>query len=62
METAIVLAQAMGRTLVLPPSKRCTCSQTTRSTRTIDSISEEHPGVEVISMEEFIQREMMTGT
>jgi hypothetical protein len=70
METATALAHAMGRILVLPPEQRMYLLDkdkgsnnkfTFRKFFPFDAISEEHPAVEVISMEEFLEREVMTG-
>jgi hypothetical protein len=71
METATVLAHAMGRILVLPPEQQMYLLSNDRNKKNnrftfkdffhFDSIADEHPSVEVISMEEFIQREAMTG-
>jgi len=71
METATVLALAMGRILVLPPEqhiyllRRDPKQENNRFTFKdffhFDSIVDEHPAVEVISMEEFYNREAITG-
>lgn len=71
METATVLAHAMGRTLVLPPEQRMYLLWNDKNHKNnrftfkdffhFDSIAEEHPSVEVISMEEFMKREAITG-
>jgi hypothetical protein len=71
METAVALAHAMGRTLVLPPEQNIYLlgrEETKKSNRFtfhdffhFDSIAEEHSGVEVITMEEFLEKEVMTG-
>jgi len=71
METATVLAQAMGRILVLPPehsinllggeSKKEKNQFTFKNFFHFDSIVEEHPAIEVITMEDFFHREAMTG-
>eukprot|EP00934_Nitzschia_sp_Nitz4_P008577 Nitzschia sp. Nitz4//scaffold179_size51476//34375//36661//NITZ4_006929-RA/size51476-augustus-gene-0.1-mRNA-1//1//CDS//3329539225//8567//frame0 len=70
METATVLAHAMGRILVLPPEQNMyLLSKDKRPEKNkftfkdffhFDSIADEHPAVEVISMEEFLQREAGT--
>jgi hypothetical protein len=72
METAVTLAHAMGRTLVMPPEQGMYLlgdgqgGQKRRFTFSdffhFDSVATEHVGVEVISMEEFLQKEVMTGT
>lgn len=71
METAAVMAHAMGRILVLPPEqkmyllwddKRHNKNRFTfKDFFHFDSIAEEHPSVEVISMEEFMEREALPG-
>jgi hypothetical protein len=70
METATTLAHAMGRILVLPPEqnmyllnkdKRENNRFTFHHFFPFDAISEEHPAVEVISMDEFLQREVLSG-
>ena len=71
METATVLAQAMGRILVLPPEQGIyLLGNDNREEKNrftfkdffhFDSIATEHKAVEVISMEEFIEREGITG-
>ncbi|KAL3908072.1 MAG: hypothetical protein SGILL_008623 [Bacillariaceae sp.] len=70
METATALAHAMGRILVLPPEQNMYLLNkdsgsnnrfTFRKFFPFDAISEEHSAVEVISMEEFLDREVMTG-
>ncbi len=69
METATTLAHAMGRILVLPPEQQMyLLSNDKRNNRFtfkdffhFDSIAAEHPAVEVISMEEFMKREAITG-
>eukprot|EP00980_Cylindrotheca_fusiformis_P026620 scaffold16644_cov124-Cylindrotheca_fusiformis.AAC.1 len=71
METAVSLAYAMGRTLVLPPEQdiyllgRESEQEKNRFTFKdffhFESIEEEHQGIEVISMEEFLEQEVMTG-
>jgi hypothetical protein len=70
METATALAHAMGRILVLPPEQNMYLLNkdkeennrfTFRDFFPFDAISEEHPAVEVISMDEFLQREVLSG-
>jgi len=71
METATVLAQAMGRILVLPPeqtlwnldkeAQQGDNQFTFRDFFHFDSIAAEYPAVEIISMEEFFKREALTG-
>jgi hypothetical protein len=69
METATALAHAMGRILVLPPEQRIYLLDkdkkennqfTFHSFFHFDSIAKEHLGVDVISMEDFLQ-EVMAG-
>lgn len=75
LETVIGLAFAMGRTLVLPPENRMyllTKSQGKQGAKQRDSFSfshffhmeaihNEHVGIEIITMEEFLTREALTG-
>jgi len=71
METATALAHAMGRILVLPPEQGIYLLGRDRRKENnvftfkkffpFDAISEEHKAVEVISMEEFLEREAMAG-
>ena len=71
METAVAMAHAMGRTLVMPPEQRMYLlgkkdkhSKNTLSFEDFyhfDSVAVEHAGVEVISTEEFLEREIMSG-
>jgi GDP-fucose protein O-fucosyltransferase len=71
METATVLAQAMGRILVLPPEQDSKLLEQRRRNQKskftlddffhFDSIADEHAALEVISMEEFMRREALTG-
>lgn len=71
METAVTLAHAMGRTLVMPPVQGMYLlhegenNQKRRFTFTdffhFDSVATEHAGVHVITMEEFLEKEVMTG-
>jgi hypothetical protein len=72
METAVAMAHAMGRILVLPPSQRIYLlwndqrkekkkQFTFKDFYHFDSIASEHAAVEVIHMEEFLKREAMTG-
>ena len=71
METAVAMAHAMGRTLVMPPEQRMYLlgkkdkhSKNTLSFHDFyhfDSVAVEHAGVEVISTEEFLKREIMSG-
>ena len=72
METAVAMAHAMGRILVLPPSQQIYLlwndrRQTKKNKFSFkdffhfDSIASEHAAVEVIHMEEFLKREAMMG-
>lgn len=71
METAVAMAHAMGRTLVMPPEQRMYLlgkkDQHSKNTLSFedfyhfDSVAVEHAGVEVISTEEFLEREIMSG-
>jgi hypothetical protein len=71
METATALAHAMGRILVLPPEqnmyllgndkKKENNRFTFKKFFPFDAISEEHDAVDVITMEEFLTTEVMTG-
>jgi hypothetical protein len=71
METAVTMALAMGRTLVMPPEQgmyllhKNDKNQKNRFTFTdffhFESVANEHPGLEIISFEEFLNREVMTG-
>jgi len=71
METVVVMAHAMGRTLVLPPSQNMyLLDQGGKEHKKefgfedffhLDSINSEHEGLDIISMEEFLKREGITG-
>lgn len=71
METVVGMAHAMGRTLVLPPEQRMyLLRKDMGKQRTHFSfahffpmleISEEHKGLHVITMQEFLETEAMTG-
>jgi GDP-fucose protein O-fucosyltransferase len=71
METAVTIAHATGRTLVMPPEQgmyllhKDDKNQKNRFTFSdffhFDSLETEHVGVEVISMTEFLEREVMAG-
>ena len=70
METALVLAHSMGRTLVLPPPQRfylLNKDATQKNTFDfgdffhLDSIAVEHEGLNVITSEEFLHRFGKTG-
>jgi hypothetical protein len=70
METVVVLAHAMGRTLVLPPAQGIYLMKKDRRHNVhftfadffhLESVANEHAGLDIISMEEFLEREAMTG-
>jgi len=71
METVVVMAHAMGRVLVMPPAQGMYLLRKDRGKQTTDfsfadffhleSLSKEHAGVDIISHEEFLTREAMTG-
>ena len=71
METALVMSHAMGRTLVLPPEQRMYLidkmndgQKATFSFQDffhLDAISVEHKGFKVITMEDFLKNEGITG-
>jgi hypothetical protein len=70
METVVVLAHAMGRTLVLPPAQGIYLMKKDRRHNVhftfadffhLESLANEHAGLDIISMEEFLKREAMSG-
>ncbi len=71
METILVLAHAMGRTLVLPPKKLMYLLGNSRAQHEnefsfndffhLDAIALEHQGLNIITMEEFLKRKGVTG-
>lgn len=70
METAVALAFAMGRTLVLPFEQNIYLLRNDRKKKNrftfnhfyhFDSIAEEHTSVQVISSEEFMKDQVMNG-
>lgn len=71
METVLVMAHAMGRILVLPPEKKMyllgkdagkhKTEFTFNDFFHLDSIAVEHEGFNVITTEEFLEREGVTG-
>jgi len=64
METVLTMAMAMGRVLVLPPTQRMyLLGQTTFNFADffpLQELAEEHPGLEIITMEQFLQETMGT--
>jgi hypothetical protein len=64
METAVTMALAMGRILVMPPEQSMH-QQTVTFAFTdffnFESVAEEHQGLIIMSFEEFLEREVMTG-
>eukprot|EP00986_Skeletonema_menzelii_P005115 scaffold1811_cov145-Skeletonema_menzelii.AAC.6 len=71
METMIVMAHAMSRTLVMPPSQGMYLLRKDRGKQRVhfsfddfyhlEQVGYEHAGLHVISMEEFLLTEAMTG-
>jgi len=71
MESTIALAVAMGRTLVMPPQKKMYLLGQGRSGQQkhfsfadffpIQELADEHVGLNIISMEEYLQRIALTG-
>jgi hypothetical protein len=71
METIVVMAHAMGRTLVLPPSQSVYLLQKDKKKQRVhfsfadfyhmEQIGYEHAGLDIISTEEFLLTEAMTG-
>lgn len=71
MESAVTLAHAMGRTLVMPPAQGMYLLQKNDNKQKnqfsfadffhFESVAAEHTGVEIISFEKFLKREIMTG-
>ncbi|KAL7532702.1 hypothetical protein ACHAXR_006532 [Thalassiosira sp. AJA248-18] len=71
METIIVMSHAMGRTLVLPPSQGIYLLRKDRDKQRVhfsfedfyhmEQVGYEHEGLDIISMEEFLKAEAMTG-
>jgi hypothetical protein len=59
METVLVMAIATGRVLVLPPSQQMyllgSKSVSFAEFFPLESIAKEHPGLEILSMQEFLQ-------
>lgn len=68
METVVAMAHAMGRTLVLPPEQRLLFPDLGEKAKFtfgdffhFDSVAHEHVGIDVISFDEFLRREALTG-
>lgn len=71
METMIVMAHSMSRTLVMPPSQGMYLLRKDRGKQRVhfsfddfyhlEQVGYEHAGLHVISMEEFLKTEAMTG-
>ncbi len=70
METVLVFAHAMGRTLVLPPEKKMYLLGKGKAHENqfsfndffhLDAIAMEHEGLNIITMEEFLKRKGVTG-
>jgi len=64
METVIALAHAMGRTLVLPPDREIWAMNQGKEQKKsfsfdefyhLESLAIEHPGLDIITMEEFLE-------
>jgi len=68
-ETAVVMSHAMGRTLVIPTEQRMRHEVEGENRNVfgfhdffhLDAISEEHEGIKIITMEEFLERVGITG-
>jgi hypothetical protein len=71
LETIVVMAHAMGRTLVMPPSQNHYLLRKDREKQRthfsfndfyhFEQIGFEHAGLEIITMEDFLKAEAMTG-
>ncbi len=71
METIVVMAHAMGRTLVMPPAQGMYLLRKDRGKQNTDfsfadffpleALSKEHAGIDIITHEEFLKRVAMTG-
>mmetsp|Transcript_775 Transcript_775/g.1319 ORF Transcript_775/g.1319 Transcript_775/m.1319 type:complete len:544 (+) Transcript_775:274-1905(+) len=71
METVVAMAFATGRTLVMPPAQRMYLLRKDRGKQTTDfsfadffhleTLSKEHDGIDIISTEEFLIREALSG-
>ncbi|KAL7547158.1 hypothetical protein ACHAWF_010507, partial [Thalassiosira exigua] len=71
METIVVMAHAMGRTLVLPPSQGIYLLRKDRDKQRVhfsfedfyhmEQIGYEHEGLDIIHMKDFLKLEAMTG-
>lgn len=71
METVVVMAHAMGRTLVMPPAQGMYLLKKDRNKQQTDfsfadffhleSLSKEHAGLDIITTEEFLTKVAMSG-
>ena len=71
LETMVLMAHAMGRTLVMPPSQGMYLLRKDRDKQRVhfsfddfyhlEQVGYEHAGLDIISMEEFLKTEAMTG-
>jgi len=71
METVVLLAHAMGRTLVMPPAQGMYLLRKDKGKQNIhfsfadffhlESLDVEHRGIDIITTEEFLLKEAMTG-
>lgn len=71
METVVAMAFATGRTLVMPPAQGMYLLRKDRGKQNTDfsfadffhleTLSKEHDGIDIISTEEFLKREALTG-
>ena len=71
METVVVMAHAMGRTLVMPPSQGMYLLRKDRGSQNTDfsfadffhleTLSNEHEGLDIITTEEFLTKVALTG-
>lgn len=71
METVVAMAFATGRTLVMPPAQGMYLLRKDRGKQNTDfsfadffhleTLSKEHVGIDIISTEEFLMREALTG-
>lgn len=71
METILAMAHSMGRTLVLPPEQRMYLLAASGGSQKnafsfmdffpMDAIAAEHKGLDIITMDEFLEREGLAG-